>query len=170
MEICSSRICSGSPGGNGNSCSNTASRPRRRGILATLRRWIAMTEDENGDTLFNLLGGKEKLEAIVHDAYRRILADPELAPFFERVDMNRLRRMQYEFLAAAFDGPVRYTGSDIRAIHAGRGIESKHFRKFVNHFAEAMRSHGVSEHLVDQMLGRIAVYHDLVVGGSAEDG
>ncbi len=129
-----------------------------------------MTAQESDDSLYTMLGGHSNLNRIVQEAYRRILADPELAPFFQHTDMEHLRRMQTEFLAAAFDGPTHYTGADIRAIHAGRGIESRHFRRFVQHFADAMASQGVDQQLIDEMLGRIAVYHDLVVGGSSEDG
>ena len=42
--------------------------------------------------------------------YRRVLADPELAPWFEGIDLDRLKAHQRSFLAAAFGGPRVFGG------------------------------------------------------------
>ena len=122
------------------------------------------------DDLFSQFGGTEQLSKIVRDMYQRVLADPELAPFFENVEMSRLHRMQYQFLASALDGPADYTGAELTAIHLGRGITSHHFASFCNHFADAAESHGIDSRAVDAALGRLAVYKDRVIGDVSIDG
>ena len=125
--------------------------------------------DETGD-LFNQFGGTEQLSKIVHDMYDRVLADSELAAFFENVEMSRLHRMQYQFLASALDGPADYTGAELTAIHRGRGITSHHFALFCNHFADAAEAHGVGNAAIDAALGRLAIYKDRVTGDVSIDG
>ncbi len=45
-------------------------------------------------TLFERLGGSAAVEAAVYVFYNRIIADAELAPFFEGVDVKKLHRKQ----------------------------------------------------------------------------
>ncbi len=124
-------------------------------------------ESEN---LFERVGGAEGIAEIVNSMYDRVLADPQLAPFFENVSMQRLRRMQFEFIASAFDGPVVYTGAELTAIHKGRGITSHHFAAFGGHFADAAEAHGVSAHDIDTALARLAIYKDKITGDVSIDG
>ncbi len=120
--------------------------------------------------LFERMGGADQLAKIVTEMYDRILKDPELAPFFAHVEIERLQRMQYEFLASAFNGPVNYMGSELTAIHRNRGIRSTHFALFCNHFADAARSHGANERDIDSALGRLATYKDKITGEANVDG
>ena len=122
------------------------------------------------DELFDRLGGAEAVKQIVDGMYQRVLSDPELSPFFEGVELDRLRKMQYEFIASALGGPVTYGGTELQAVHRGRGITQKHFAKFVGHMATAMEQQGASKHDVDEMLGRLAMYRDRIVGGVNVDG
>jgi len=125
---------------------------------------------EENDNLFLRLGGAKGMSAIVDDMYRRVLADEELAPFFANASMDRLRKMQYQFLASAFDGPVDYAGSELTAIHSQRGIRAKHFAKFCGHFADAMEAHGADPKDVDNALGRLAMFKDKITGDANVDG
>jgi Bacterial-like globin len=52
-------------------------------------------------TIYEQLGGTAALESVVADFYVRVLADDELAGFFKRTNMARLKAKQVEFFAAA---------------------------------------------------------------------
>lgn len=125
---------------------------------------------DSTQALFDRLGGTAALAEIVQDAYRRIMNDSMLAPFFAETSMERLQKMQFEFLAAAFDGPVSHSGAELTKVHAGRGIEAKHFAKFCEHFADAMQSRDVPAKDLDDALGRLAIYKDRVTGDTSVDG
>lgn len=125
---------------------------------------------EAADSLFDRLGGATGVAEIVREMYRRVLEDPELAGFFEKVPMDRLHRMQFQFIAAALDGPIEYTGSELTAIHRGRGITAQHFAKFCGHFADAVEAHGATRRDVDDALGRLATFKDKITGEANLDG
>ena len=125
---------------------------------------------ENTAKLFDRLGGAAGLAEIVGDMYARVVQDPELAPFFQNVPMDRLRKMQFQFLASAFDGPVQYSGAELTAIHKGHGIKTKHFSKFCNHFAAALENRGVAANDVNDALGRLAIFKDKITGEANTDG
>ncbi|TWU02133.1 group I truncated hemoglobin [Stieleria varia] len=121
-----------------------------------------MTDDAR--VLFDRLGGTAAVAKIVQEAYDRIMDDPMLSPFFADTSMERLKHMQYQFLAAAFDGPVAYSGAELTQVHAGRGITARHFARFCEHFADAMQSHDVNQKDLDDALARLAIYKDRVTG------
>ena len=122
------------------------------------------------EELIDRMGGAEAVREIVSTMYDRVVEDPDLAHFFSGVDLERLKRMQYEFIAAALGGPVRYSGAELQAVHQNRGITPTHFAKFVGHLADVMELRGVAKADVDAMLGQIAMYRDKIVGASNVDG
>ncbi len=125
---------------------------------------------KSDEKIFEQLGGVEGMSQLVEEFYQRVLQDSQLAPFFANVDMQRLRTMQYEFLCSAFGGPIHYSGSELQAIHAGRGITKQHFAQFVGHLARVMEERGISPQTIDAMLGRLATFRDKIVGGANVDG
>ena len=72
-----------------------------------------MTVMSTTPTLFRRLGGMLSIDAAVDAFYDRVIADPELAPFFERVDLRDQRRHQKAFLAMALGGPLRSGGRSL---------------------------------------------------------
>lgn len=126
--------------------------------------------NDKPDTLFESLGGAHRVAQVVADFYQRILADEELRPFFRDVQMERLQRMQTEFISAMIDGPIKYSGAELTEIHHGRGIEEKHFSRFVAHIADTLQEHAVAPELIDQILGRLALYSNQITGSANVDG
>jgi hemoglobin len=121
-------------------------------------------------SLFERVGGAEVVYRLVAAMYDGVLADPELQPFFQNVHLERLRKMQFEFIASALDGPVGYSGAELQAVHAGRGITAHHFARFVGHLASAMEREQIDPEIIDQMLGRMAMLRDRIVGAANVDG
>ncbi len=120
--------------------------------------------------LLDRLGGPPAVAEVVQEMYARVLADDELAPFFAHTSMERLAKMQYQFVVAALDGPVTYSGSELTAVHAGRGITGHHFAKFCGHFADALEAKGISKHDLDLVLSRLSMFKDKVTGTSNTGG
>ena len=116
------------------------------------------------------LGGPERLQRVVDAMYTRVLADSDLAPFFEGVQIDKLVRMQTEFIASISDGSIEYTGADLTKVHAGRGITAQHFSQFCGHLIDSMKADGVEPLVIDQVLGRLAMYSDKITGSTNVDG
>lgn len=125
---------------------------------------------ETPETLYDALGGHAGVAAAVEDMYGRVVADPELAPFFANTDMDRLKRMQTAFISAMVDGPANYSGAELTEIHRGRGIERRHFSLFCGHMLNALTDREVPSQLVDQVLSRLAMFSDKVTGSANVDG
>lgn len=124
----------------------------------------------NAASLYERIGGERVMAPLIAAFYERVLADPELRPFFEGVDMGTLRRMQHEFFAAALGGPLRYTGRPLAEVHAGLGIRPRHLQRFLDHLLETLKGHELAEDDVYDIFSRIALYADEITGTTTVDG
>src|SRR5579859_977157 len=76
--------------------------------------------DIEASVLFDRIGGVPGVMRMIDRFYESVLADPALRPFFEDVEMYKLRRMQYEFFSAALGGPTAYSGRTVQHAYHGR--------------------------------------------------
>lgn len=120
-------------------------------------------------TLYERIGGEAGIQRLMDSFYARVLADDLLRPFFEGVEMEKLRRMQREFFAAALDGPIVYSGRSIAEVHAGLGIELRHLRRFLDHLLETLREHGAEEVDAYEIVSRVNLYADEITGNVPPD-
>ena len=72
---------------------------------------------------YDTIGGGPAVSAVVNDFYVRVLGDPQLAPYFEEVDMARLKRHQVLLVSQVLAGPDSYGGRPLAEAHEGLGIE-----------------------------------------------
>jgi hemoglobin len=117
-------------------------------------------------SLYEQLGGDSGIETLVIAFYVRVMADPELAPFFRHTSVEKLHLMQREFFAMALGGPIHYSGKPISTVHHGRGITPHHFSRFVEHLVETLEELGVDDADAEKVIDRINAFANEVTGTS----
>lgn len=121
-------------------------------------------------TLYERVGGEQAINELIHEFYDRVIADPELKPFFKNTSMDKLRRMQREFFSVALDGPITYTGRPLSYVHHGRGITNHHFTLYVNHLIVTLQGLGINDQDVQDIIGRIRTYAQDITGDAGSIG
>lgn len=121
-------------------------------------------------SLFSQLGGEEAVGAVVGPFYARVLADDELRPFFDGVDIDKLERMQTEFFTVALGGPGTYAGMTLADAHRGRGIRPRHLARFTEHLVATMLERGMAADAVDEVAARVAILGADVLDTTTEAG
>jgi hemoglobin len=128
-----------------------------------------MSEQTTGTAVsdYDVIGGGPAVSAVVNDFYVRVLGDPQLAPYFEDVDIARLKRHQVLLVTKVLGGPDNYTGRSLEEAHDGLGITQDEFQAVVGHLSGAMKDAGVP----DDIIGRagaavVATEPDIVESGS----
>ena len=121
-------------------------------------------------SLYERLGGADTVSKLVDKFYDRVLDDPELAPFFTKTNVRKLRTMQREFFSVALGGPVTYFGKPLAYAHRGRGIERRHFQKFTDHMLATLEEYGLDERDVHDVIDRINMYSSDILGGHGTSG
>jgi hemoglobin len=107
-------------------------------------------------SLYDLLGGEAAIDAAVERFYDKVLADPELAPFFARVRIEWQKKQQRAFLTAALGGPDAYRDRDMAAAHARHHITDHHFDLVAGHLVSTLVELGVAQPLIDQVVDVVA--------------
>jgi hemoglobin len=115
-------------------------------------------------TLFERLGGLVSIDVAVDQLYDRIQGDPELAPFFDQVDLRRQRAHQKAFLAMALGGPRSYVGRGMAEAHRHLGIGDHDVDLVAGHLAAVLAGLGVSPALVDEVVAAVDGLRDTVLG------
>jgi hemoglobin len=115
-------------------------------------------------TPFERLGGEVSIDVVVDDFYDRVAGDPELAPFFDDVPMDRLRMHQKAFLTSALGGPDDYHGRDLGEAHAHLDITGRHIDLLLDHLGASLAGLGVSPPLIDEVLTQIGTLRSKVLG------
>ncbi|MBX7434491.1 group 1 truncated hemoglobin [Mycobacterium sp. Y57] len=111
-------------------------------------------------SIFDQIGGPPAVTAAVDDFYRRVLSDPELAPYFDGIDLKQLKGHQRAFIAAAIGGPEPYLGRSMADAHAPFDIAPAHFDLVVGHLAATLSDLGVADATIDAIGAKLAPLKD----------
>src|SRR5262245_22412731 len=97
------------------------------------RRGVVMSMETTATSLYERLGGAPAIDAVVDELYRGILADPELATFFARVNLRSQKSRMCAFVTMVTGGPAEYRGRDMSTAHRRHAIEDRHFDLVAGH-------------------------------------
>lgn len=78
----------------------------------------AMKARQAQTALYDRLGGRESIYAVVHDVVQRHLRNDAIVELMDGVDPDHLVEQVTDFLSAATGGDVTYTGADMATAHA----------------------------------------------------
>lgn len=120
------------------------------------------------DTLYDRLGGRDAIAAVVDRFYERMLEDDRVAHFFEDIDMQRQRAHQTQFLSAVAGGPVDYTGRDMKAAHAHLEISRTEFAVVATHLEGTLEEFDVDKRDREEVLSAFGSYEEAIVTAAAD--
>jgi hemoglobin len=104
-------------------------------------------------TLYDRLGGKAAITAVVDEFVGNVAADTRINAFFGRTDIARLKRLLVEQICAGAGGPCTYTGRDMKTAHTGMGVNDAHFGALVEDLVKALDKFKVPTREKNELLG-----------------
>ena len=114
-------------------------------------------------SIYHRLGGQAAIDAAVELFYVKVLADKSVNHFFEDVNMNKQRKKQKAFLAAAFGGPVPYEGKDLRTAHASLDLKESDFNAIAGHLQATLKELKIDDKLIAEVMAVAASTKDAVL-------
>ncbi|EMA61961.1 group I truncated hemoglobin [Halorubrum lipolyticum] len=117
----------------------------------------------NDHTLYERLGGREAIGAVVDEFYDRVLDDDRVAHHFEDVDMTAQRAHQTRFLSAVAGGPAEYDGDTMDEAHDGMGITGTEFGAIATHLDDALAEFDVDDADREAVLAAVEEFRDDIV-------
>lgn len=95
-------------------------------------------------TLYQRLGGSERIAEIVEEAIDRHAVNPVLAPRFRGKDLPRLKMLGTQLFCAGIGGPERCEDGDARSANSGLNVSEQEFLATMGDIVAALASHGVA--------------------------
>ncbi len=122
-------------------------------------------------SLYQRLGGKDSIAAVVADFCARSVADDRIRAKFVKTDAARLEEMLVDQICEATGGPCTYTGRDMKQAHANMGVTAAEFDAQVDVLLASLNHFDVPQADRDELLGLLAPMRaDIVEVESQETG
>lgn len=94
---------------------------------------------EDNKSLYDRLGGKDAITAVVDVFANRVVADPRVNGRFASVDLKRFKMLNVELVCEATGGPCKYSGRDMKNTHKGMRISQAEFDITAGHLAATLK-------------------------------
>lgn len=107
-------------------------------LLASCASW------QNDETLFEDIGGKQKIARVFGVAVQKIYADPILAKQFDGVPKRHIHEMLSKQTCELIGGSCKYDGMTMPESHKGLNITEEEFYLLVEYVQQAMREEGLT--------------------------
>lgn len=104
-------------------------------------------------SLYQRLGGKDAIVAVVDDFVANVAADSRINSQFANTDIVRLKRLLVEQICAGTGGPCTYSGRDMKTAHMGRNITEAQFTALVQDLVKTLNKFKVPAKEQNELLG-----------------
>jgi len=112
----------------------------------------AMQARQAASPLYDRLGGRDAIHAVVQDVVRRHLENDAIRHLFDGVDTVQLVERVTDFLSAATGGDVAYQGRDMATAHASLGLTNADFLAAGADVQAAMTDAGVGADEIQEVM------------------
>jgi hemoglobin len=96
-------------------------------------------------TLYDRLGGRPAITAVVNDFVGNVARDKRINRFFANTDIPRLKRLLVQQICAGSGGPCKYEGRSMREAHRGLNIGNQDFDALVEDLVLSLNKFGVRQ-------------------------
>ncbi len=107
-------------------------------------------------SLYEELGGAEKVNQIVENFVIQIETDPTILPYFEGSDIDRFVEKLSEQICALTGGGCVYSGDTMEHVHAGMNITEADFNRTVDLLIRAMDAADIPHRSQNKLLKVLA--------------
>ena len=116
---------------------------------------ISISAFSQEKSLYDRLGGKAALDAVVADFAGRVLADTRINKKFAKSDAPRLVKNLTDFLCEATGGGCKYTGLSMKQSHKNMGITKGEFNALVEDLVATLDKFNVPAKEKGEVLGAL---------------
>lgn len=106
-------------------------------------------------SLYDRLGGKPAIQAVVDDFIGNVAGDARINKRFAGADIPRLKTMLVDQICEAGGGPCKYTGQPMKAAHAGMKIADAEFNALVEDLVKSLDKFKVPAQEKSELLGAL---------------
>ena len=129
-------------------------------LLGTVSLGIGLAKDKKAKTLYDGLGKKKGITAVVNDFVGNVGGDARINGFFKATvaDPKKLAKFKVNLIdqiCQASGGPCVYKGKDMKTAHAGMGVDDAAFGALVEDLVKSLDKFKVTEANKNALLGAL---------------
>ena len=120
----------------------------------------------NQKSLYERLGGYDGITAFTNDLLPRLQNDSQLGRFWQnRGDdgIAREKQLLIDYLCSSADGPVYYTGRDMKTSHKGMKISESDWAVFLEHAGATLKALQVPQQECEEIVEFVLSLKDDIV-------
>ena len=115
-------------------------------------------------TLYQRLGGREAINAVVVDSIGNVSADQRINARFAHIDANNLSNNLVDLICERTGGPCVYKGRNMADSHEGMHIRDDEFDALVEDLLKSMKKFKVPEREQRESVAILARMRNAIVG------
>lgn len=115
-------------------------------------------------SLYDRLGGKPAIEAVIDEFVGIVGADDRVNHFFAKTDLTHFKAMMVDQVCEASGGPCKYMGGDMPSVHRGMGVTDADFTAVVEDLVKALDKLKVPKREQEDLLALLGPMKDQIVG------
>lgn len=123
----------------------------------------ARAERQRAKPLYERLGGRGPITAVVTDIVELHFTEPVTAPLCKGVDKAKLIGHVVDWLCQAGGGKEKYTGRDMVSAHAHLNMTDVHFMAAGDQIVRTLKKYGVPDPEIQEVMCAIIAHHDDVI-------
>ena len=133
-------------------------------LAAALSLGGCATGSMRSQTLYERLGGKDAIVAVVDDFVGNVAADSRINQRFANTNIPHLKQMLVDQICAGTGGPCTYSGRDMKSAHTGMNISDSEFNALVGDLVKTLDKFKVSEKEKSELLSVLGPMKGDIVG------
>ncbi|MEK7434314.1 MAG: group 1 truncated hemoglobin [Cyanobacteriota bacterium] len=102
--------------------------------------------------LYEQIGGLEKLQLIVDEFVDTMFNDIMIGFFFSKIDKNRVKQKEFEFLAEFLGADIVYTGEPIKEVHQKHNIMGGQFSRRKQILKETLEKNLINNEIIEKIM------------------
>jgi hemoglobin len=114
-------------------------------------------------SIYDKYGGYNTIYNIIFELYQELCDHPEIAIHFLGVDIDRLIRLQTQFVSKALGAEIEYKGRPLRRAHHDLDITGFQYKEVEKIFTALFKKHGFSEEDVEAVKGLLKAERGKIV-------
>ncbi|MFO0952662.1 MAG: group 1 truncated hemoglobin [Isosphaeraceae bacterium] len=113
-------------------------------------------------SLWTRLGGEPAVKAVVHDFVGLAATDPKVDFLrggkyqIDAAGVANLEKLLVEMVSEVSGGPLKYSGRDMKTVHAGMAITKEQFGAIAADLIAVLKKYKVPQKEIDELVGIIA--------------
>ncbi len=110
-------------------------------------------------SIYEKYGGYDTISTIVYELYQELCDHPEIAQHFIGIDLERLIKLQTQFVSIALGAKIEYTGRPMHRAHHHLHITPYQYEIVKERFLSIFKKHGFEQQdlkVIEELLTKLS--------------